>query len=185
MAALPVVSCDIVDGQNEFHALSGPGAYDVADNADTDIVTPPVHPVHSLQGAFEESYFESTRDSILLGGDYEFDPEMRRRQLLEAECYEDGWVTKWKPRRGAKYHPYLKLIAQITFGMHLLEQEQAKSNAEVVKILQHHVDDIDSFLEQTWGDFEMANKDIEERIRFLKMPMNHAEVFEMMLDEKK
>jgi hypothetical protein len=44
---------------------------------------------------------------------------------------------------------------------------------------------VDSFLERTWEDFDSANKDIEERIRYLNMPMKHAEVFEKMLDEKK
>lgn len=94
-------------------------------------------------------------------------------------------MTKWKPRRGSKYHPYLKLIAQIVFGMHLLEREQAKSNAEVVRILQVHVDDVDAFLERTWADFEMANQDIEDRTRFLTLPMQHPSTFEKMLDEKK
>lgn len=187
MTALRVVSCDGQGQNDEFHALSGPGAYDGADDADTDNLTPPVHPIPSLQGAFQESYYESVESSEALGIDYEPAPdaEMRRRQLLEAECYEDGWVTKWKPRRGSKYHPYLKLIAQIVFGMHLLEQEQAKSNAEVVRILQDHVNEVDTFLERTWDEFDSANKDIEERIRYLNMPMKHAEVFEKMLDEKK
>lgn len=181
MAALQPVSYDAND---EFHALSGPGEDDGADDADTDILIPPVHPMRSLQGAFEESYYESTRDHEEHTED-EPDAEMRRRQLLEAECYEDGWVTKWKPKRGSKYHPYLKLISQITFAMHLLEQEQAKSNAEVVRIMQDHVNDVDAFLEQTFQDFQLANKDIEERIRYLRLPMKHTEVFEVMLDEKK
>lgn len=169
---------------DEFHALSGPGEDDVAEDADTDIMMPPMHPMHSLQGAFEESYYESTRDYEKLTG-HEPDAEMRRRQLLEAECYEDGWVTKWKPKKGSKYHPYLKLISQITFAMHLLEQEQAKSNAEVVRIMQEHVDEVDACLERTCQDFKLVNRDIEERIRLLRLPMKHTEIFEVMLDEKK
>ncbi|KAF2211168.1 hypothetical protein CERZMDRAFT_2923, partial [Cercospora zeae-maydis SCOH1-5] len=110
---------------------------------------------------------------------------MRRKKLLEAEREDDCPVVRWKQHPGAQYHPFVKLIAQLTFGMHLLKEGQAKSNEEVVKILQGHVNDVDMFLERTAEDFDLAIRDIEERIRYLKLPMQHMDVFEVMLDEKK
>ncbi|KAL1303273.1 hypothetical protein AAFC00_006683 [Neodothiora populina] len=68
--------------------------------------------------------------------------------------------------------------------MHLLYNYQAKSDAEVVKILQAHVDDIDGFLEKTTDDFDLAIQDIEERLDFLRLPMTHLDVFDVMLDDK-
>ncbi|KJY00345.1 hypothetical protein TI39_contig336g00004 [Zymoseptoria brevis] len=110
---------------------------------------------------------------------------MRKRQLVEAERIEDGWAAKWKNAKSSKNHPFLKLMAQIVFGMHLLEQEPPESTAEIVAILQAHVNETDSFLERTNDDFTIATKDIEERIRYLKMPMLHTDVFDAMLNDRK
>ncbi|SMR60462.1 unnamed protein product [Zymoseptoria tritici ST99CH_1E4] len=110
---------------------------------------------------------------------------MRKRQLIEAERIEDGWAAKWKNAKNSKNHPFLKLMAQIVFGMHLLEQESPESTAEIVAILQAHVNETDSFLERTNEDFTIATKDIEERIRYLRMPMLHADVFDVMLNDRK
>jgi hypothetical protein len=173
----------VSDGHEKFHALSSRGAPADLDNT----VEPPAHPIFSLQGAFEESIVESTQENPLEALDFGFDldAKMRRWQLLEAEHFEDGWMTKWKNVKSSKHHPFLKLMSQIVFGMHLLEQDQAKSTVEVVKILQTHVNEVDSFLERTHEDFNLAVKDIEERIRYLKLPMVHTDVFDLMLDDKK
>lgn len=181
------------DDEDEFHSLSLQRSDDGTSDTDPDIdeedneaMAPPVHPIPSFQGAFEESIVESTDPNDQSSSTTpEQNAEMRRRKLLEAQRYEDVRKTRWKQNPDAKHHPFLKLMAQIVFGMHLLQQEQAKSNEEVVRILQNHVNEVDSFLERTSEDFDLAIKDIEERIRYLKLPMQHMEVFEIMLDEKK
>lgn len=144
---------------------------------------PPRHPVPEMQAAFEESIRESTqedeRPKSLDNG-----PEARRQKVLESGTYDDSWMTRWRQKPGARHHPLLKLMAQIVFGMHLLQQQAAKSDEEVVKILQTHVDEVDNFLEKTTEDFDLAIKDINERIHFLKLPMEHKEVFQTMLEDK-
>lgn len=180
------------DGDDDFHSLSLHHSDHGDDDTDADIdedsdaaMAPPVHPIPSFQGAFEESIVESTDNDPTSNTSQDTDAEMRRRKLLEAQRYEDVRKTRWRQQPDAKHHPFLKLMAQIVFGMHLLQQEQAKSNEEVVRILQNHVNEVDSFLERTSDDFDLAIKDIEERIRYLKLPMQHTEVFQVMLDEKK
>lgn len=108
----------------------------------------------------------------------------RRKMLLEQEKYERTVAGKWKQKPGEKFHPLWKLVAQISFGMHLLHQQLAKSDDEVIKILQAHVDEIDGFLERTTEDFNLAQKDINERINYLQLPLKHSEVFDTMLDDR-
>ena len=148
--------------------------------------TLPIHPVSALQQAFEESIVEAAEDV-----QYETTPrsathpsaESRRKALLAQITYDDSWNTRWKQKPSAQCHPLAKLIAQIIFGMHLLHNHQARSDAEVVKILQAHVDDIDGFLEKTTDDFDLAINDIEERLVFLQLPMTHVDVFNIMLED--
>lgn len=160
---------------------------DVDGESDDDMdQRPPVHPVPTMQGAFEESIREtlnndepdpsdrySTADSI-----------SRRKMLLEQEEYERTVAGRWKQKPGEKFHPLWKLVAQISFGMHLLQQGLAKSDEEVIRILQTHVDDVDGFLERTTEDFEEAQVDIDERIRYLRLPLEHGDVFDGMLNER-
>ncbi|KAF3922110.1 hypothetical protein ABW20_dc0110402 [Dactylellina cionopaga] len=80
-----------------------------------------------------------------------------------------------------KYHPLIKVIAQIAFGMHLLHKKLAKSETEVVKILQRHVDDINKFLNKATTKFDSALADIDERHRNLKTAIDNSSVFEKML----
>ncbi|KAM3421951.1 hypothetical protein BST61_g2328 [Cercospora zeina] len=189
MASLP--TCDSASEDDDFHSMSAQGDSDAAshgydeDDGASVIMAPPVHPCPQLQDAFEESIVEATHPPIESDPDPDTDAEMRRKKLLEAEREEDCPVVRWKQHPDAQYHPFVKLIAQLTFGMHLLQESQAKSNEEVVKILQGHVNDVDMFLERTAEDFDLAIRDIEERIRYLKLPMQHMDVFEVMLDEKK
>ena len=170
--------------EEEYHSLSGSGnePEDGEDDEAESVMQPPVHPVLSMQGAFEESILESGEESETDKSQEDADAERRREKLLEARQYDDAWTTRWKQKPGAQYHPLLKLMAQIVFGMHLLQQQQAKSNDEVVKILQTHVNEVDSFLERTSEDFDLAIADIEERMRHLKLPMQHLDVFNAMLD---
>ena len=83
-----------------------------------------------------------------------------------------------------KYHPLTKLISQITFGMHLLHKRLAKSDSEVVRILQRHVNAMDEFRSTTTRDLDLAKLDIATRIRNLKVPLEPgwaSVVFENML----
>ena len=145
-------------------------------------VLPPSHPVPQLQKPFEESMVESTSDELV--GDIPSDAMTRRTMLLEAPRYERVIVGRWKQKPGENYHPLWKLVAQLTFGMHLLSQNMAISEEEVMRILQSHVDDIDAFLERTTEDFDLAQSDIQERIRCLKLPLAHGDVFDRMLEDR-
>lgn len=164
-------------------------AVDFSDSSDTDdddntaTMPPPRHPVPSMQGAFEESIYESSEPNPHPKST-DTTAESRRQRVLEVDHYDDAWTTRWKQKPSARHHPLAKLMAQIVFGMHLLHQQAAKSDEEVVKILQTHVDEVDNFLEKTTDDFDLAIKDIAERIRFLKLPMSHADVFGKMLEDK-
>jgi len=156
------------------------------DDDSVESISAPMHPVLGMQEAFEESIREAAdEEDDPEAASSEPDAETRRRELLDRDTFDDSWTTRWKQNPSARCHPLVKLMAQIIFGLHLLHQQQAKSDAEVVKILQTHVDEIDGFLEKTTEDFDLAIKDIEERIGFLKLPMTHVEVFDIMLEDRK
>ena len=174
--------------QAESEWLSSNRMSDVDSESDGDLDgQPPVHPVPTMQGAFEESMAETMeeaedpdppdRHSIA-------DSVSRRKMLLEQDEYERTVAGRWKQKPGEKFHPLWKLVAQISFGMHLLQQGMAKSDEEVIKILQTHVDEIDGFLERTTEDFDLAQGDINERIRYLRLPLEHGDVFDTMLSER-
>ena len=112
------------------------------------------------------------------------DAMIRRTMILEAPTYERVIAGRWKQKAGEKYHPLWKLVAQLTFGMHLLSECMAISEDEVMRILQSHVDDIDAFLERTTEDFDLAQSDIHERIRCLRLPLAHGDVFDRMLEDR-
>lgn len=143
---------------------------------------PPLHPVPQLQGPFEESILESMNDRN--DRQEKVDSITRRKQLLERERYERTCAGRWKQRPGEKFHPLWKLVAQISFGMHLLAHGLAKSNEEVMRILQTHVDEIDGFLEYTTEDFELGHKDIQDRIRLLRVPLENVKIFDNMLEDR-
>jgi hypothetical protein len=146
------------------------------------VVRSPTHPVPQLQKPFEESMLESINDE--LPEDVPTDALTRRTMLLEAPTYQRVIAGRWIQKAGERYHPLWKLIAQLTFGMHLLSQNMAISEEEVMRILQSHVDDIDAFLERTTEDFDLAQSDIYERIRCLKLPLAHGDVFDRMLEDR-
>ena len=146
----------------------------------------PIHPVPTMQAAFEESMRETLDDGTEDVPDRysKADSISRRKMLLEQDQYERTVAGRWKQKPGEQFHPLWKLVAQISFGMHLLQQGMAKSDEEVIKILQTHVDEIDGFLERTTEDFDLAQGDIDERIRYLKLPLEHGPVFDTMLDDR-
>jgi hypothetical protein len=146
----------------------------------------PEHPIPTMQGAFEESMLETISDEPD-GADElaNADSLSRRRRLLESPAYERTVAGRWKQKSGENFHPLWKLVAQISFGMHLLHRGLAKSDDEVIRILQTHVDEIDGFLERTTEDLDLAQRDINERVRYLKLPLEHGDVFDTMLGDRK
>lgn len=161
----------------------------------------PVHPIPQLQGPFDESIIEAN-----FGPDSEWvvdiDGQSRRRELLENAIYERLCGRKWRQRPGerqaqhlsvwcilisqlteshCRYHPLWKLISQACFGVYLLASGLAKSDVEVVRIMQGYVDEFDGFLERTTDDFHLIQVDVQARIDYLRVPLRHVEVFDEML----
>ena len=170
--------------ENEWHSSRMP---DADSEVDCEMDKLPVHPVPTMQGAFEESMLETMNESE------DPDPQdrcskadsvSRRKMLLEQDEYERTVAGRWKQKSGEKFHPLWKQVAQISFGMHLLQQQLAKSDEEVIKILQTHVDEVDGFLERMTEDFDLAQGDIDERIRYLRLPLEHGQVFDQMLNDR-
>ncbi|QDS71398.1 hypothetical protein FKW77_003068 [Venturia effusa] len=108
----------------------------------------------------------------------------RRARLLDATKPIHTYNAIWRSTPTAQYHPLTKILAQIAFGVHLLHQQLAKSDEEVVKILQSHVDEVDHFVATTEEDLDLALADIKERISYLKLPLEHVDIFDAMLDDK-
>ena len=141
----------------------------------------PRHPVPQLQGPFEESMAESINETI---DNAKPDPIARRTMLIEGPTYQRVCAGRWKQKPGEKFHPLWKISAQMSFGIHLLAEGLAKSEDDVMNILQTHVDDVDGFLESTTEDFDLAQSDVSERLRYLKLPLEHVEVFDRMLEDR-
>jgi len=72
----------------------------------------------------------------------------------------------------------------MSFGVHLLVKGLAKSNTEVLKILQSHVDEMDGFLERTSEDFLIIQLDLRTRIQYLSLPLQNLDVFDGMLADR-
>ncbi|KAJ5605864.1 hypothetical protein N7510_008645 [Penicillium lagena] len=143
----------------------------------------PAHPISQLQAPFEESIVE-TNDGPESEWVVEMDAQSRRRDLLENDEYERLCGRKWRQRETERYHPFWKLSSQMVFGVHLLAKRQAKSEAEVMKILQTHVDEMDGFLERTTEDFLIIRLDVYTRIQYLSLPLGNLEAFDEMLDDR-
>ncbi|KAK2597343.1 hypothetical protein QQS21_006040 [Conoideocrella luteorostrata] len=145
----------------------------------------PVHPIPSLQEGFSESLDEATNGSP---GDKpklrELDAQGRREALIAQDRDDDPFDAKWRFRNGQKQHELVKLIAQISFGVYLLLNGMANSNAQVVSILQGHIDEVDEFLEVALEDLSQATDDLSGRIEHLKLPLANLQVFEQLLEDR-
>ncbi|KAH0551214.1 hypothetical protein GP486_007469, partial [Trichoglossum hirsutum] len=157
-----------------------PSLHQEGQNGEVEKSAAPVHPVPCMQGAFEESIKDMPKSRPKRVRHERVDAATRRRVLLRHEQGRGKSVYD-NPQR---YHPLWKLVAQIAFGIHLLHRQLAKSDAEVTKILQTHVDELDEFVEDTTEDFDLARSDIEERIKNLRIPLEHLAVFDRMLDDR-
>lgn len=145
----------------------------------------PVHPIPSLQGAFSESLDEATNSP---SGDKpklrELDAQGRREALIAQDRDDEPFDAKWRYRSGQKQHELVKLISQISFGVYLLLNGMANSNAQVVNILQGHIDEVDEFLEVALEDLAQATDDLNGRIEHLKLPLANVQVFEQLLEDR-
>lgn len=163
-----------------------PSTEEDEDTSDEDEPETPQHPISSMQGPFTESIKDASLPETIsrpdrlrkLGG------KARRARLLDINQPIDTYSATWRSAPEARYHPLTKILAQIAFGVHLLHQQLAKSDEEVVKILQRHVDEVDHFVATTEEDLDLALADIKERINYLKLPLEHVNIFDAMLDDK-
>ncbi|KFG82958.1 hypothetical protein MANI_022543 [Metarhizium anisopliae] len=145
----------------------------------------PIHPIPALQEAFSESLDEATNG---VPGDKpklrQLDARGRREALIAQDRGDDPFDAKWRLRPGQNQHELIKLIGQISFGVYLLLNGMANSNAQVVNILQGHIDEVDEFLEVALEDLGQAIDDLNERIEHLKLPLANVQVFEELLEDR-
>lgn len=145
----------------------------------------PLHPIPSMQEAFAESLEEATRPGPTQKPKLKTrDAKARREKLLDQDKSQGPPNRLWRFRPGQKCHELRKLVAQVAFGIELLIKGMANSNAQVLSILQGHIDEVDEFLETTMEDVNEAIKDLNERLDFLKVPMENMDVFEQMLENR-
>ena len=72
----------------------------------------------------------------------------------------------------------------MSFGVYLLATGLAKSEMEVLRILQSYVDELDEFIERGTDDFLIIQVDIRTRIQYLSMPLGNLDIFDEMLDDR-
>lgn len=72
----------------------------------------------------------------------------------------------------------------MSFGIYLLSTGLAKSEAEVLRILQSYVDELDEFIERSTEDFFIIQLDIRTRIQYLSLPLGNLDIFDEMLDDR-
>ncbi|KAG9236426.1 hypothetical protein BJ875DRAFT_482251 [Amylocarpus encephaloides] len=145
----------------------------------------PTHPIPSMQEAFAESMLEVASGATPPQPDNtNQDAAARRKYLLDQDIDEETHAARWKRRPGQQYHELWKLMAQISFGIYLLLNGIAKDEDQVMSILQGHVDEVDEFIEATLEDFDLAQSDINERLKFLKLPLENIGIFDAMLEDR-
>jgi hypothetical protein len=145
----------------------------------------PTHPIPSMQGAFVESMQEASASSTPSIPSNRLGTAAARRQLLiDQDVSEETHAARWRQKPGQQYHQLWKLMAQISFGIYLLLNGIAKDEDQVMAILQGHVDEVDEFLESTLDDFDLAQDDIDERLKFLKLPLENIIIFDAMLEDR-
>jgi hypothetical protein len=144
----------------------------------------PIHPIGSMQAAFEESMLDAFDNDDpplkpVLGN-----AAVRRKALLDQDISAETHAGKWKQKPGQRYHELWKIMSQISFGIYLLLNGLARDDEQALTILQGHVDEVDGFLETTLEDFDLAQEDIDERLKNLKMPLENISVFEDMMEDR-
>jgi len=138
-----------------------------------------------MQNAFAESMLEASEASTPTAPKSRpGNAAARRKSLLDQDVSEDTHASRWKQKPGQQYHELWKLMAQISFGIYLLLNGIARDDEQVMTILQGHVDEVDEFLETTLEDFDLAQEDIDERLNFLKLPLENIVIFDAMLEDR-
>ncbi|KAF3004827.1 hypothetical protein E8E13_004095 [Curvularia kusanoi] len=162
------------------------------DERDKPIMTAtfPIHPLPSMQAAFEESMLDATGETGFVPFKTPGRGVKTRQQLLcreadaEEATYNYTYSCYWRHHPKGKYHPLLKTVTQIVFGVHLLHQRLEKSTADVADILLKHVNELDSFLQRANEDVEQSLKDMYFRHKCLRVPMEHVNEFDRLLDDR-
>lgn len=148
-------------------------------------VSVPTHPIPSMQGAFAESMREASGASTPTAPKSKVgNAAARRKVLLDQDISEETHAARWRQKPGQQYHQLWKLMAQISFGIYLLLNGIARDDEQVMNILQGHVDEVDEFLEMTLEDFDLAKEDIDERLNYLKLPLENIVIFDAMLEDR-
>ncbi|RAR09537.1 hypothetical protein DDE82_001653 [Stemphylium lycopersici] len=167
-------------------------SYEWPDERDTRIMTAtfPIHPIASMQAPFEESMLDATGETGHVPFANPKKSVKTRQQLLcrEESATEPSWNftynCHWRHNPKGKFHPLMKTVAQIIFGVHLLHQHLEKSVADVADILLKHVNELDSFLQRANEDLESSMKDMLFRHKCLKVPMEHVNEFDRLLEDR-
>ncbi|KAH8813033.1 hypothetical protein F5884DRAFT_670807 [Xylogone sp. PMI_703] len=160
---------------------------DVLDDAHDDAskeIQVPTHPIWSMQAAFAESMLEASATSTPTAPQPKILSAETRRKVLLDDSIDAPPPSRWQKKPGQQYHQLWKLMAQISFGIYLLLNGIAKDDEQVMAILQGHVDEVDEFLEMTLEDFDLARRDIDERLQFLKLPLDNIDIFDAMLEDR-
>ncbi|KAH7085683.1 hypothetical protein BKA63DRAFT_23962 [Paraphoma chrysanthemicola] len=150
----------------------------------------PIHPLSSMQAPFEESMLDATGET----GHVPYqNPNKSVKQRQQMMCREEGngelswnftYNCHWRHYPKGKYHPLVKTVTQIVFGVHLLHQHLEKSVADVADILLKHVNELDGFLQRANEDLESSLKDMLFRHKCLKVPMEHVNEFDRLLEDR-
>ncbi|KAH8724650.1 hypothetical protein GQ44DRAFT_617897 [Phaeosphaeriaceae sp. PMI808] len=162
------------------------------DERDNHIMTAtfPLHPLAVMQAPFEESMLDATGETGYIPFQSPKKSVKHRQHML---CREEGaeelswnytYNCHWRYYPKGKYHPLLKTVTQIVFGVHLLHQHLEKSVADVADILLKHVNELDGFLQRANEDLESSLKDMLFRHKCLKVPMEHVSEFDRLLEDR-
>jgi hypothetical protein len=162
------------------------------DERDKHIMTAtfPIHPLPQMQAPFEESMLDATGETGYVPFPNPKKSVKQRQQMLcrEENAEELSWNftynCHWRHYPKGKYHPLVKTVTQIAFGVHLLRQHLEKSVADVADILLKHVNELDGFLQRANEDLEASLKDMLFRHKCLRVPMEHVSEFDRLLEDR-
>ncbi|KAF2731076.1 hypothetical protein EJ04DRAFT_499353 [Polyplosphaeria fusca] len=150
----------------------------------------PIHPLPTMQAPFEESMLDSSSENGFVPFSSPDKTVDVRQQLIckETDLSELEWNftynCHWRNNSKGNFHPLLKTITQIVFGVHLLHQHLERSVADVADILLKHVNELDSFLKRANEDIEGSLTDMLFRRKCLKVPMEHVNEFDRLLEDR-
>jgi hypothetical protein len=142
-----------------------------------------------MQAAFEESMLDATGENGHVPYEAPHLNTEQRSQLLckNIEASDLEWNCSynchWRNFPKGRYHLILKTVSQIAFGVHLLHQHLEKSVSDVADILLKHVNEMDGFLQRANEDIEGCLKDMFFRRKCLKVPMEHVNTFDRLLED--